>query len=143
MEHLRGSLEGEVAALRAAGGRLTSARRALIEALCATDEHLSAEQLAVLVSERAPEVHLSTVYRALEDLQGYGIVAHAHLSHGASTYQLVAVSHAHFVCESCGLSFRADDELFDGLLASAKKGHGFIVDVHHLAVPGRCSSCVN
>lgn len=127
--------------LRAAGGRVTVARRAVLEAMAATEEHLSAEQLAEAVARRVPDVHRSTIYRALEDLEGFGVVSHAHLGHAATTYQLAATSHAHFVCESCGESFRAPDGLFRTLVARAERDHGFAVDVHHLAVPGRCESC--
>lgn len=128
-------------ALRSAGGRVTAARRGVLEAMAATEDHLSADQLAEVVRRRVPDVHRSTIYRALDDLEAFGVVVHAHLGHGPTTYQLAATSHAHFVCEACGLSFRAPDGLFRTLVARAERDHGFIVDVPHLAVPGRCEAC--
>ncbi len=129
--------------LRVAGGRVTVARRAVLEAMTATEEHLTAEQLTEVDALRAPEVHRSTIYRALEDLQGFGVVSHSHLGHGATTYELAATSHAHFVCDGCGESFHAPDPIFRTLVARAQRDHGFEVDVHHLAVPGRCAACTS
>lgn len=130
-----------IESLRAAGGRVTVARRAVLEAMAATREHLTAEQLAEAVAREVPAVHRSTIYRALEDLQAFGVVSHSHLGHAATTYQLAATSHAHFVCDGCGKSFHAPDPIFRTLVARASRDHGFTVDVHHLAVPGRCADC--
>ncbi len=135
------SVEEALAAVRASGGRATHSKRILLEVLFGTDAHLSAEELAGAVHERAPDIHLSTVYRNLEDLQRIGIVAHTHLGHGPSTYQLASHAHAHFICEECGARVEAPDELFAGLARSAKATLGFDIDPHHFAILGRCSNC--
>jgi hypothetical protein len=49
--------------VRARGGRATTSRRILLEVLFEADGHLSAEELAEAVQARAPDVHISTIYR--------------------------------------------------------------------------------
>lgn len=135
------SVDSVLALVRARGGRATSSRRILLEVLFDSDAHLSAEELAEAVQSRAPDVHLSTIYRNLEDLQRLGVVVHTHLGHGPSTYQLASLAHAHFICEECGAMIEAPDELFRGLARTAKSTLGFTIDPHHFAILGRCADC--
>jgi Fe2+ or Zn2+ uptake regulation protein len=135
------TVDDVLALVRARGGRATSSRRILLDVLFDTDAHLSAEEIAGSVQSRAPDVHLSTIYRNLEDLQRLGVVVHTHLGHGAATYQLASHAHAHFICEECGARFEAPDELFRGLARVAKIKLGFTIDPHHFAILGRCADC--
>lgn len=127
--------------VRARGGRATSSRRVLLEVLFQADDHLSAEEIGARVQARAPDVHISTIYRNLEDLQRLGVVNHSHLGHGPATYQLASSAHAHFICEGCGKMIEAPDELFRGLARTAKERLGFSIDPHHFAILGRCADC--
>lgn len=127
--------------MRARGGRATSSRRILLEVLFEADSHLTAEELARAVSLRAPDVHISTIYRNLEDLQRLGVVVHSHLGHGPATYQLAALAHAHLICEGCGVTIEAPEDLFRSLARSAKNQMGFTIDPLHFAIFGRCGSC--
>jgi Fur family ferric uptake transcriptional regulator len=112
-----------------------------LEALFGTHAHLSAEDLAAVVQERAPDVSVSTIYRNLEDLERLGVVSHTHLGHGAATYQLASLAHAHFVCTECGARFEGSAELFRGLAKGAKDQLGFTVDPRHFPIGGRCALC--
>jgi Fe2+ or Zn2+ uptake regulation protein len=103
--------------------------------------HLSAEDLTAAVQARAPDVHISTIYRNLEDLERLGVVVHTHLGHGAATYQLASLAHGHFICEECGAMIEAPDALFRGLARTAKFKLGFTIDPYHFAILGRCASC--
>jgi Fur family ferric uptake transcriptional regulator len=105
--------------------------------------HLTAEELAAAVQERAPGVHISTIYRSLDELQHLGVIVHSHLGHGPATYQLASLAHAHFICESCGATVEAPDELFRGLARTARAKVGFAIDPHHFAMLGRCARCVD
>jgi len=135
------SVEDVLALVRARGGRATPSRRILLEVLFEAEDHCSAEELATAVQARAPDVHLSTIYRNLEDLQQLGVIVHSHLGHGPATYHLAATAHCHFVCQSCGAAVAAPDELFAGLAASALDRFGFEIDTHHFAILGRCAAC--
>lgn len=127
--------------VRARGGRATPSRRIILEILFETDSHLTAEELTTSVQRRAPDVHLSTIYRNLEELQKLGVIEHAHLGHGPATYLLASHAHAHFVCDQCGKRVEARDELFSDLARKAKGQLGFTIDPHHFAILGRCAEC--
>jgi Fe2+ or Zn2+ uptake regulation protein len=127
--------------LRADGGRITTSRRLLVRTLVERQEHATAEELASLVHSEAPDVHLSTIYRNLDELERLGVVSHAHLGHGAATYHLSTAAHGHLVCEECGGMLEAPDELFDDFAALVAERYSFLLDSHHFAVIGRCAAC--
>lgn len=135
------SVDDVMALVRARGGRATSSRRVLLEVLFQAQGHLVVEELAEAVQARAPDVHISTIYRNLEDLERLGVVVHTHLGHGPAAYQLASLAHAHFICETCGAVIEAPDELFQGLARTAKTRLGFSIDPHHFAILGRCAAC--
>src|SRR5580700_4189346 len=129
-----GSVDEVLALVRSRGGRATPSRRILLEVLFEADGHLSADELTEAVQRRAPDVHLSTIYRNLEDLESLGVLVHTHLGHGPATYTLASLAHAHFICEACGAMIEAPDELFRGLARTAKTKLGFSIDPHHFAI---------
>ncbi len=88
-----------------------------------------------------PDVHLSTVYRHLEELERLGVVDRARGSHGPATYHLTLAEHGHLVCEECGSVTEVPGEVFSGLAAAARDGYGFEVSPRHYAVSGRCAGC--
>jgi Fur family transcriptional regulator, ferric uptake regulator len=135
------SVDDVLALVRARGGRATSSRRILLDVLFEANDHLTAEELTEAVQARAPDVHISTVYRNLEDLQRLGVIVHSHLGHGPATYQLASLAHAHFICSSCGTRIEAPDSWFQGLARNAQRKLGFSIDPHHFAILGRCASC--
>lgn len=127
--------------LRGEGTRVTTARRLVLTVLVRAAGHLTAEELLNSVRTMAPEIHASTVYRNLEELERLGVVVHTHLGHGAATYHLTSEAHGHLVCENCGIAIEAASGLFDGLAAAAKRQHGFVLRPYHFAVLGVCADC--
>ena len=127
--------------LRSRGGRITAARRQLLEALFASTAHRTAEDLASEVQSLAPEIHLSTVYRNLDELERLGVIVHTHLGHGPAIYHLAGSAHGHLVCEQCGKAVEAPDRLFSGLSSEALARFGFRIAPRHVAVLGRCRDC--
>src|SRR5436190_24038098 len=129
--------------LRARGGRITAARRALVTALLEADTHVTADDLATLVQAAHPEVHRSTIYRTLDALEQLGIVDHVHLGHGRAVYHLSDEPHNHLVCEVCGAVLEVPEALFDELAADLRQRYGFAIRPHHFAVLGRCTACLD
>jgi len=127
--------------MRAAGGRITSARRALVTALLEYEGHPTAEGLAAAVQARQPDVHQTTIYRILDDLERLGIVEHTHLGHGPAVYHLSESAHPHVVCERCGVVIQVDRKAFDVLARQLRDKHEFVLHPGHFAVTGRCKDC--
>jgi Fe2+ or Zn2+ uptake regulation protein len=137
----RQAIEDVLALVRRHGGRATPARRLLLNALFGCREHRSAEELAAEVHSRAPDVHLSTIYRNLEELERLGVIDSTRLGNGPATYHLASAAHGHLVCEQCGTMVEVPDEIFADLVRVAGSEYGFAINPHRFAVTGRCAAC--
>src|ERR1700686_1189223 len=130
-----------VAQLRDGGSRVTTARRLVLTALVKGPDNPTAEELLVAVRSVAPDVDPSTDYRKLEGLGGLGVVVHTHLGHGAATYHLATEAHGHLVCEECGATLEAPEDLFEAMAQGAPRRLGFQLRPYHFAVLGVCAEC--
>jgi Fur family transcriptional regulator, ferric uptake regulator len=136
-------VEEAIALIRERGGRSTTPRRVVLEALLSADDtHRSAEDLAARVHASHPKLNESTVYRTLELLEELGVVSHVHLGHGPSQWYL---SHKrqywYLTCTRCGAVATADPDLFDALVSDVEERSGFAIDAGHFAITGTCRAC--
>lgn len=120
---------------------MTTSRRQLLWCLYRDSTHRTAEEIAAEVQKTTPDVHLSTIYRNLEELERLGVVVHAHLGHGPATYHLASDTHGHLVCEACGATMEAPEKFFTSLSSAATREYDFEIDPRHFAVLGRCAGC--
>lgn len=130
-----------VAALRRSGRRVTAARRAVCAVLAeAPEDHLSAGDILERASGEG--VDPSTVYRTLDVLEELGLVHHVHLGHGAGAYHLAgSARHHHLVCDSCGAVVDVPVADLRAAIAAVTAPHGFVADLTHFAIVGRCAEC--
>ena len=135
-------LERILALLRERGGRVTTARRAIIAALLGAGDHVTADELTVAVQAAHPDVHQSTIYRTLEALEDLAVVDHVHLGHGRAVYHLADEAHQHLVCERCGVVIEVPDQAFAPLATTLRRKFGFTIDPRHFALSGLCRACV-
>lgn len=130
-----------LARLRARGGRVTSCRRTILETFLGFGGHVTAEALTARVQALQPDVHESTVYRFLDELERLGVVDHVHLGHGAAVYHLASDAHHHLVCDGCGSVTEVPEEVFAELRARLQGDFGFSLRPRHFAVTGNCRAC--
>jgi Fur family ferric uptake transcriptional regulator len=129
------------AELRARGYRLTPQRQLVLEAVGEIG-HATPEEIATAVRKTASGLNISTVYRTLELLEELGLVQHSHLGHGAPTYSLAAQDdHVHLVCRECDGVQEVSAELVSEVVAQLADQQGFVVDVGHSTLFGRCREC--
>lgn len=126
--------------------KLTPQREATLRILLDHEEdHLSAEDVFLLLKERSPEIGLATVYRTLELLTELKIVDKINFGDGVSRYDLKKEGEAHFhhhlVCMECG----SVDEIKEDLLGDVEKivesQFRFIIKDHRLTFHGICHRC--
>jgi Fur family ferric uptake transcriptional regulator len=123
--------------VRAGGGRLTRARRTLLDDLFATQGRVTAEELA----ERHPDIDPATVYRSLSHFEEVGVIEHVHLGHGPAAYRWAGARTVAAVCERCG---RVTDIPTDELSALADRlehRYGLRLELGHFALSVRCPTC--
>jgi Fur family ferric uptake transcriptional regulator len=126
-----------IAALRACGLRVSTARRLLIEALFAADGPVSAQHLIQSLS-----LEESSVYRNLEVLERHGLVRHVHLGHGAGLYALVGRDEGEYLyCERCGQVTLLAAEQLDPVREHIREHFGYTARFTHFAIVGMCGRC--
>ena len=129
------------AAVRRDGGRLSMARRLVLEALFAADGLVSAEQIAG-GADTGIEIELTSVYRNLERLEELGVIRHVHLGHGPGLYGLVGDGEREYlVCESCGKVTAADPGRLDRVRAAIREDLGYDASFTHFPIHGTCAGC--
>ncbi len=127
--------------LRRHGLRVTAARALVLDALAALG-HAAPEQIHEWAQPHLPGLNLSTVYRTLEVLTDYQLVAHTHLQQPSATYMLaIHADHAHLVCRGCRAVTELDHGTATTLAGQISHTHGFDVDIGHLSLFGRCARC--
>lgn len=128
--------------------KLTPQREATVRVLLENEEdHLSAEDVYLLVKEKAPEIGLATVYRTLELLNELEIVDKINFGDGVSRYDLrkegAAHFHHHLVCIECGTVDEIQDDLLGDVEKIVEKDWNFKIKDHRLTFHGVCHRCQN
>lgn len=112
--------------LSGAGYKLTPQREATVRVLLENEEdHLSAEDVFLLVREKSPDIGLATVYRTLELLNELNVVDKIQFGDGVSRYDLrqegAAHFHHHLVCIECGAVDEIQEDLLEDVEAIVEK----------------------
>lgn len=126
--------------------KLTPQREATVRVLLEREEdHLSAEDVYLLVKERSPEIGLATVYRTLELLSELKIVDKINFGDGVSRYDLRKEGakhfHHHLVCIECGSVEEIVNDLLEDVEKIVESDWGFQVQDHRLTFHGVCKQC--
>jgi Fur family ferric uptake transcriptional regulator len=129
-------------AVRRRGLRLTSARRLVLEALLASREPISAEEIADGLGGRMTQSDIASVYRNLETLGSVGLVRHFHAGHGPGRYVLEGVADQEYLaCESCGALESVEPSALDGVREAVRELSGFEAHFSHFPIVGLCARC--
>ena len=124
------------------GYRLTAARQAIIETLVRCGGHISADALAEMVREYAPQVGRMTVYRTLDLLCELGAIRPIYQGTGAAHYILMANgSHHHLICSHCHDVIEFENCIADELVPELAERFNFHIFSHLLEIHGLCENC--
>ncbi|PRO66762.1 Fur family transcriptional regulator [Alkalicoccus urumqiensis] len=126
--------------------KLTPQREATVRVLLEhEDDHLSAEDVYMLVKEKYPEIGLATVYRTLELLTELKVVDKINFGDGVSRYDLrqegAAHFHHHLVCLECGAVDEIQEDLLGDVEDEVEKRWNFQIKDHRLTFHGICHRC--
>ncbi len=131
-----------VEVLRQSGYKITPQRRAILEVITHSQEHLTPSAILEKVNYIHPGIGLVTVYRTLEVLSNLGLICRMHTAEGCHSYKgALQEHHHHLTCTECGrvVEFTNCDlgELEERLSAQT----GFNIESHLLEFLGRCRDC--
>ncbi|MBU8907862.1 ferric iron uptake transcriptional regulator [Desertibacillus haloalkaliphilus] len=128
--------------------KLTPQREATVRVLLEHEEdHLSAEDVYLLVKEKAPEIGLATVYRTLELLSELKVVDKINFGDGVSRYDLRQEGadhfHHHLVCIECGSVDEIQEDLLGDVEKIVERDWNFKIKDHRLTFHGICYRCTD
>jgi Fur family transcriptional regulator, ferric uptake regulator len=134
--------DAAVAALRAHGLRISSARRLVVEALFRAGRPVRAEEIAGGLHGVVPPSDLASVYRNLETLEEVGLVRHVHFGHGPGLYTLTgAPEREYLLCEACGSVRPVPAAELDEVRARIREVFGHVARFSHFPIVGLCRGC--
>ena len=128
--------------IRARGLRWTPQRRQIVEVLEVAEGHVTGSELLERCRERDPATTPSTVYRTLDVLEELGYLSHSHSAAGREEFHVLPVTeHAHLQCRVCDRTWELDATTAAQVVEPVARSHGFVADVGHLTILGRCADC--
>ena len=117
-------------------------RNAILEALCATKEHPTAEMLYEKLKPAYPDLSLGTVYRNLAVFCSEGKAISVGTVEGKERFDGRTDAHPHFICKNCGRVEDVEVPLTDNaIIASFTSMADHEVEGYSLVFTGRCESC--
>jgi Fur family ferric uptake transcriptional regulator len=132
--------ERALRALSDAGFRRGGGRRQVVELL--GDEGCALTALEI--DRRLPRVGRATVYRALEQLEGLGLIQRVDVKGEAAGFERVDPGghhHHHIVCERCGRLIAFEDDRLEQAIVALGERPDFTVSSHEVTLRGECASC--
>jgi Fe2+ or Zn2+ uptake regulation protein len=135
-------LEDTLAEIRAQGGRVTPARRAVLEAILGAGEHhFTAAEIFDAVDATQPRPDRATVYRTLDLLTELGVLTPLQLDSDAVVYHRTDHRHGHLVCDACGDVVELPRSALSALARKVRHDRRFVIDTDRVAIAGLCERC--
>jgi Fur family ferric uptake transcriptional regulator len=140
----RPTIEGTIEEIRAHGGRVTPARRAVLSAILDTGgHHFTAAEIFTAVEQTTPQPDRATVYRTLELLTEIGLLTPIQLDGDAAVYHRTDHHHGHLVCTTCGAIVEMPAATLTTMRHTVSGQTGFTIDVERFALSGTCARCAD
>jgi Fe2+ or Zn2+ uptake regulation protein len=135
-------VERTLAEIRAGGGRITPARRAVLGAILdAGSHHFTAAEILTAVDRTRPRPDRATVYRTLDLLVEHAVLTPLRLDGEATVYHRTDHRHGHLVCARCAGITEIPEPVLRSIGEIIGARTGFVVDGERVAIPGSCRRC--
>ncbi len=124
--------------LAASGRRLTTPRKAVLDALGRAGGPLTIEE----IWEAVPDVGRATVFRTVKLLLELGLICRVVLENGSVRYVPATPDHHHhFICSGCGAVEEFQHPPIDEAIRTLAESAGFELSGHAVELYGRCRHC--
>ncbi len=128
--------------LHEVGLKVTTPRLLILHILEESSDHLRAEDVHKILSERGHDVGLATIYRVLTQFISAGIVNKHHFSEDHAVFELDRGGHHdHLMCVKCGDVKEFIDEVIEARQNSIAERFNFEITDHNLYLYGICPQC--
>lgn len=117
-------------------------RDAILECICSTKTHPSAEWVYMQLKPSIPDLSLGTVYRNINMFREEGTIVSVGVVAGLERFDGNTAPHVHFVCSQCGAVLDVGSiEVPVELTALAEEATGGTVTGCSLSFAGLCPAC--
>ena len=124
-----------------AGVKFSRQRQAIMDYLCSTKEHPTAETVYANVRVHYPRVSLGTVYRNLNLLAEEGEILRLTCGDGSDRFDGNPKPHYHFLCTGCGRVLDLTMEPLSHINILAAAEFDGTIEGHTVLFHGKCSNC--
>lgn len=125
------------------GLRRTSQRDLILEIFLSTEEHLTSEDLYMLVQKEDPTVGHTTVYRTMKLLTDAGLAREVRFGDNKTYYEhhYNHEHHDHMICTECGLVIEFYSSELEAKQDEMADKYNFKGTHHSLRIWGLCEQC--
>ena len=130
-------------ALRQGGYKVTPQRRAIINTIMHSHEHLTPAAIHARVYRKYPDIGLVTIYRTIEILTQLGLICEMHTGGNSRSYLIrrPAEHHHHLICSDCGTVIDFTNCDLSELEHRLSQETSFKINGHLLEFTGQCQKC--
>ena len=116
-------------------------RDAILECICRTRRHPSAEWVYQQLKPEFPDLSLGTVYRNIALFKQEGRIQSIGVVNGLERYDSIVTPHTHFICTCCGAVQDVDAALPADTLRQGEEQCGGAITGYQLRLFGLCGGC--
>jgi Fur family ferric uptake transcriptional regulator len=128
--------------LRQNGYKLTPQRRAVVQTIASSQDHLTPAAIYGKVHQALPSIGLVTIYRTLEILAKLKLICELHAGSSCRSYTINTLEHHHhLICSNCGMVIDFPGFGLREVEQNLSAETGFRIDGHLLEFIGLCQTC--
>ena len=116
-------------------------REAILELICSSYNHPSAEWVYEQLKPEFPDLSLATVYRNIGMFVDEGTLVTVGVVNGHSRYDGDIHPHAHFICDCCGSVSDVNADIGEDAQEAVSSMYGCEVRRYELCFRGICRDC--
>lgn len=120
---------------------LTKQRRAVLQVIRNSDEHLTANEIFEHARQLLPTISFATVYNSLRYLKNEGLIGEVRFGADCTRYDRTLNRHDHAICNNCGKLVDLKLSIPGGLIKEAARRSKFEGGSIELTLRGLCPEC--
>jgi Fur family transcriptional regulator, ferric uptake regulator len=123
--------------------RWTPQREIIMEVFSNSEQHLTAEEIFKVTTQKNSSIGIATVYRTMALLCEAGLAREGTNLCGKITFEPLyqRKQHDHLICTQCGIILEFEHPLIDKYRKDICLQHDFILQSHRLDLYGTCKDC--
>jgi Fe2+ or Zn2+ uptake regulation protein len=120
---------------------LTKQRRAVLQVIHESDEHLTANEVFERARQLLPGIAFATVYNSLRYLKNEGLIGEVRFGAECTRYDRTLKRHDHAICNECGKLVDFELSIPNELIRQAAKRSKFEPGSIEVTLRGLCPKC--